>query len=81
MAIDHAHQNIRVNNLSPGPIETGRYLANFKTVEAAHASNHTLFDRLGDPAEIAAGAVFLASDESRFMTGSDLVIDGGYTAV
>jgi len=39
-----------------------------------------MFDRLGRPEEIAAGAVFLASDESSFMTGSDLLIDGGYTA-
>ncbi len=81
MAIDHAHQNIRVNSLSPGPTETGRYVANFDTVEAARASNHTLLDRLGRPEEIAAGAVFLASDESSFMTGADLLIDGGYTAV
>jgi len=81
MAIDHAQQGIRVNSLSPGPTETGRYVANFDTVEEARASSHTLVDRLGDPDEIAAGAVFLASDESSFMTGADLVIDGGYTAV
>ncbi len=81
MAIDHAGQNIRVNSLSPGPVETGRYLKNFDTLEAARASHHTLVGRLGAPDEIAAGAVFLASDESRFVTGSDLLIDGGYTAV
>lgn len=81
MAIDHAGQNIRVNSLSPGPVETGRYLRNFDTLEAARASHHTLTGRLGAPDEIAAGAVFLASDESRFMTGADLLIDGGYTAV
>lgn len=81
MAIDHAAQNIRVNSLSPGPVETGRYLKNFDTVEAARASHHNLVGRLGTPDEIAAGAVFLASDESSFMTGSDLLIDGGYTAV
>jgi len=81
MAVDHAHQNIRINSLSPGPVETGRYLKNFETLEAARASNHTLFDRLGAPEEIANGALFLASDESSFMTGSDLLIDGGYRAV
>ena len=81
MAIDHAKQGIRVNTLSPGPTETGRYVSNFTDVDAARASNHTLYDRLGEPAEIAAGAVFLASDESSFMTGADLLIDGGYTAV
>jgi NAD(P)-dependent dehydrogenase (short-subunit alcohol dehydrogenase family) len=81
MALDHASQNIRVNSLSPGPVETGRYLTNFPDVEAARQSHHTLIGRLGAPDEIAAGAVFLASDESAFMTGSDLLIDGGYTAV
>ena len=81
MALDHAAQHIRVNSLSPGPVETGRYLRNFDTVEAARASHHTLLGRLGAPDEIAAGAVFLAGDESAFMTGADLLIDGGYTAV
>jgi NAD(P)-dependent dehydrogenase (short-subunit alcohol dehydrogenase family) len=37
--------------------------------------------RLGQPAEIAAAAVFLAGDDSRFVTGSDLLVDGGYTAI
>jgi NAD(P)-dependent dehydrogenase (short-subunit alcohol dehydrogenase family) len=81
MAVDHSAQGIRVNTLSPGPVETGRYLKNFATVEAARASHHTLLGRLGTPDEVAGGAVFLASDESSFMTGSDLLIDGGYTAV
>jgi NAD(P)-dependent dehydrogenase (short-subunit alcohol dehydrogenase family) len=81
MALDHAPENIRVNSLSPGPVETGRYVKNFPDVEAARQSHHTLLGRLGAPDEIAAGAVFLASDESGFMTGADLLIDGGYTAV
>jgi len=80
MAIDHAAQNIRVNTLSPGPIETGRFVANFEDRTTAQAANNTLMDRLGTPGEIAAGAVFMASDEASFMTGSDLLIDGGYTA-
>jgi NAD(P)-dependent dehydrogenase (short-subunit alcohol dehydrogenase family) len=81
MALDHAEQHIRVNSLSPGPVETKRYLRNFDTLEAARASHHTLLGRLGEPDEIAAAAVFLAADESSFMTGADLLIDGGYTAV
>jgi NAD(P)-dependent dehydrogenase (short-subunit alcohol dehydrogenase family) len=81
MALDHAEQNIRVNSLSPGPVETKRYLRNFDTLEGARASHHTLLGRLGEPDEIAAAAVFLAADESSFMTGADLLIDGGYTAV
>ena len=79
MALDHAEQKIRVNSLSPGPVETGRYLRNFPSSEAANATSNTLLDRLGKPDEIAAGAAFLASDDASFMTGSDLLIDGGYT--
>jgi NAD(P)-dependent dehydrogenase (short-subunit alcohol dehydrogenase family) len=81
MALDHAEQNIRVNSLSPGPVETERYVRNFEDRAAARRSHHTLVGRLGHPDEIAAGAAFLASDESAFMTGADLLIDGGYTAV
>lgn len=81
IALDHAKQGIRCNALSPGPIETGRYVSNFSSVEEARQNNFTLFDRLGLPEEISPGAVFLASDESSFMTGSDLLIDGGFTAV
>jgi NAD(P)-dependent dehydrogenase (short-subunit alcohol dehydrogenase family) len=81
MALDHAHQNIRVNALSPGPVETARFLANFADPEAARAASGTLLGRLGRAEEIAAGAAFLASADSSFMTGADLLIDGGYTAV
>jgi NAD(P)-dependent dehydrogenase (short-subunit alcohol dehydrogenase family) len=81
MAVDHAGQHIRVNSLSPGPVETARYVGNFESREAARAAHFTLTGRLGQPEEIAAGAVFLASDESAYMTGADLLIDGGYTAV
>lgn len=81
MAVDHTKQNIRINCLSPGPVATGRFFSNFESPEAAHAANATLMNRLGRPEEIAHGAVFLASDESSFMTGADLLIDGGYTAV
>jgi NAD(P)-dependent dehydrogenase (short-subunit alcohol dehydrogenase family) len=81
MALDHAGQNIRVNSLSPGPVETDRFITNFADRAAAQAANGTMFDRLGKPEEIAAGAAFLASDDSSFMTGADLLIDGGYTAM
>lgn len=83
MAIDHAAQNIRVNTLSPGGIETRRMLMRFDTMEAARAvmgPKHVL-GRVGLPREIAAAAVFLASDASSFMTGADLLVDGGYTAI
>ncbi len=82
MAADHAAQKIRVNTLSPGGTETERMLR-FGSMEKARevlGSKH-LMKRLGLPEEIAAGAVFLASDASSFMTGADLRIDGGYNAV
>lgn len=83
MAIDFADRNIRVNSLSPGATETDRLLVRFKTMEDARAALAPLhpIGRLGKPEEIADAALFLACDESRFMTGSDLVVDGGYNAV
>jgi NAD(P)-dependent dehydrogenase (short-subunit alcohol dehydrogenase family) len=81
MALDHAAQGIRVNCVSPGPVETDRYLRNFPTREAAEKSADTMLGRLGQPDEIAAGVLFLASDESSYMTGSDMLIDGGYTSI
>jgi NAD(P)-dependent dehydrogenase (short-subunit alcohol dehydrogenase family) len=82
MALDHAKQGIRVNALSPGAVITPRLLRRFGTpeaTEAALAPRHPI-GRLGRPEEIAAAALFLASDESSFMTGTNLVVDGGYTA-
>lgn len=82
MAIDHAAENIRVNTLSPGAVETGRLLLRFPDMAAARrglGAKHVL-DRLGLPEEIAAAAVFLAGPGSSFMTGADLLVDGGYTA-
>jgi NAD(P)-dependent dehydrogenase (short-subunit alcohol dehydrogenase family) len=83
MAIDFAKDNIRVNSLSPGATETPRLLRTHKTMEDARAALVPLhpIGRLGQPADLADAALFLASDESRFMTGADLVVDGGYTAI
>jgi NAD(P)-dependent dehydrogenase (short-subunit alcohol dehydrogenase family) len=83
MAVDHAAQNIRVNTLSPGAVETDRMLLRYgemKKARKALGPKH-LMNRLGQPEEIAAAALFLASDASSFMTGSDLLVDGGYNAV
>ncbi len=82
MAADHAAQRIRVNTLSPGAVETGRMLryGSMEKAREALAPKH-LLHRLGKPEEIAAAAVFLASDASSFMTGADLRVDGGYNAV
>lgn len=78
--------NIRANSIHPGYIWTPmveNYLAEHsddvaegrKAIDALHPVGH-----MGEPDDIAYGALYLASDESKFMTGAELVIDGGYTA-
>ena len=82
MALDYAADQIRVNSLSPGGVATGRLATRFGDLETAQhiwGAKHPM-GRLGEPDEIARAAVFLASEESTFMTGADLLIDGGYTA-
>ena len=82
IATDHAAEGIRANTISPGAVATRRMLRRYKTMDDARAGmgpKH-LLNRLGEPEEIARAAVYLASDASAFMTGSDLLIDGGYTA-
>lgn len=83
MAVDHAAEGIRVNTLSPGAVETRRLVFRSGSMEAARARSVPLhpIGRLGQPDEIAKAALYLASDASSFMTGADLVVDGGYTAV
>ena len=83
MAADHAAQGVRVNTLSPGAVETRRMILRFGDMETARQVSGPLhlLKRLGQPDEIAAAAIFLASDASSFMTGADLLVDGGYTAV
>ena len=82
MAADHAAQNVRVNTLSPGAVETDRMVRRFGDMEEARriAGPKHLLQRLGQPDEIANAALFLASDASSFMTGADLLVDGGYNA-
>ncbi len=82
LATDHAAQGIRANTISPGAVETRRMLRRHKDMDEARrvmGPKH-LLNRLARPEEIARAALYLASDASAFMTGSDLLIDGGYTA-
>lgn len=82
LAVDHAEDHVRVNSLSPGAIGTSRLEARFGSVEAAQTAlgGKHLLGRLGTAEEIATAARFLASDAARFMTGSDLLVDGGYVS-
>lgn len=84
-ALELAAAGVRVNSVHPGFIETPMVANAFRESESENemrdmiVSRHAL-GRLGVPREIADAIVFLASDESSFMTGSELVVDGGYTA-
>jgi NAD(P)-dependent dehydrogenase (short-subunit alcohol dehydrogenase family) len=82
LAMDHAVDNIRANTISPGFILTERSSARTGGKEKARTINgpRHLLNRPGEPEEIAAGALYLASDESAFVTATDLLIDGGYVA-
>jgi 3alpha(or 20beta)-hydroxysteroid dehydrogenase len=77
-ALSYVGDGIRVNSLHPGIIETPMIAAQDEEITAAVVAA-TPMKRLGRAIEIAYGALFLASDESSFMTGAQLVIDGGYT--
>ena len=85
IAIDHVTDGIRCNAIAPGTIDTPYFEKIMgKSGNAADSKKaleeRQLLGRLGTPEEIAAGILFLASDESRFATGSILTIDGGMTA-
>lgn len=80
-AIQYAQDNIRCNSVHPGPIETDMLLATRPDPSAlALMMGRVPLGRFGRPEEIAYGVLYLASDESSFVTGSELVIDGGRTA-
>ncbi|HEY7245432.1 MAG TPA: SDR family oxidoreductase [Xanthobacteraceae bacterium] len=82
MAIDHAADRIRVNALSPGAVATGRLARRYGDLRAASAAlgGLHLLGRLAEAKEIAYAALFLASDQASFVTGSDFLVDGGYAA-
>jgi NAD(P)-dependent dehydrogenase (short-subunit alcohol dehydrogenase family) len=84
MAMDYARKGIRVNAICPGFIDTPLLQGLFSMPELKETTDRIVdahqLGRLGRPEEIANAAVFLASDESSFITGHSLVVDGGYTA-
>ena len=81
LAMEGRHHGIRANSLSPGLIETGATRPFLAMPEFADVMiDKIMLGRPGRPEEVAAAALFLASDESSFMTAADLRIDGGTTA-
>src|SRR5947207_11967548 len=85
MALDHAKDGIRVNCICPGRVETpfvaARLAESSDPVKARQAMSATqAVGRMGKPEEIAAAALYLASDESAFVTGTEFIIDGGFSA-
>ena len=81
LAVTHARENIRVNALSPGPLRTELLMSYLDTEEKRQRRLvHVPMGRFGEATEMAAAALFLASDESSYMTGANLQIDGGLTA-
>jgi NAD(P)-dependent dehydrogenase (short-subunit alcohol dehydrogenase family) len=81
LAVIHARQNIRVNALSPGPLKT-ELLMSFLNTEAKKQRRlvHVPMGRFGEAEEIAKAALYLASDDSSYVTGTEFLVDGGITA-
>ena len=85
MAIDHAHENIRVNCICPSIVETELVKGVFNESEQGHALRKARIatiplGRIGSPADVAEMAIFLASEESSWLTGAAIPLDGGLTA-
>lgn len=78
-ALEYAKQGIRANSIHPGQIETP-ILAGLTPEQSAQIKAATPLGRMGRPEEVAYGSVYLCSDESAFVTGVELVIDGGWLA-
>ena len=82
LAVDHAEDGIRAVSLSPGAVMTSRLtsvMGGEEGVQKTLGAKHAL-GRVGRPEEIAEAALFIASDGASFMTGTDMLVDGGYTA-
>ena len=78
MACDHAEEGIRVNAICPGSMNTPM-AANIPAEHLAPYRKANLFERFAEPIEVGFAALFLASDESSYVTGSVMTVDGGYT--
>ena len=82
LAIQFASNGIRSNSILPGPVRSpmqSRWETNPDTLSALSA--HVPLGRVGEPQDISAACLFLLSDEASFITGTELVVDGGCTAL
>ena len=81
LAVVHARENIRVNALCPGPLRTELLMSFLNTPEKKQRRLvHVPMGRFGEAKEMAYAALYLASDESSYVTGTDFMVDGGLTA-
>jgi len=81
LAVVHARENIRVNALCPGPLKTDLLMKFLDTDEKKHRRLvHISAGRFGEAREMAQAALYLASDESSYVTGTEFVVDGGITS-
>jgi len=81
LAVTYARDNIRVNSVCPGPLKTPLLMEFLDTEEKKNRRlSHIPIGRFGEPIEIANTVLFLASDESSYITGTELKVDGGVTA-
>jgi NAD(P)-dependent dehydrogenase (short-subunit alcohol dehydrogenase family) len=81
LAIVHARENIRVNALCPGPLRTEMLMKFLNTEEKRQRRLvHIPMGRFGEAKEMAQAALYLASDESSYVTGTEFLVDGGITA-
>ena len=81
LAVIHARENIRVNALCPGPLRTELLMKFLDTEEKKQRRLvHVPMGRFGEAREMAQAALYLASDESSFVTGTEFTVDGGITA-
>jgi 2-keto-3-deoxy-L-fuconate dehydrogenase len=85
LALDHSHEGVRFNCICPGRVETPfvkARIAEYPDPEKAYRemASTQLNGRMAKPAEIAAAALYLAADESEMVTGTSLLVDGGWSA-
>lgn len=80
IAVDYAAEGIICNAVAPGRILTGKPLGDDAAASLAYAKSRTPMPRLGTPDDVARAALFLASDDATFVTGHNLMVDGGWMA-